>query len=104
MDPPPLPFQLRDPERLRHELSAAGLKDIRIETTTEKLECHSGQALWDWLTSSNPIVGMILGELALSDEQKAAVKEALKEMIRARSGGSGPAVLSSAVNIGIGTK
>ena len=27
MDPPPLPFQLQDPERLRKELAAAGLKD-----------------------------------------------------------------------------
>ena len=30
MDPPPLPFQLRDPERLRQELGRAGLKDVRI--------------------------------------------------------------------------
>ena len=29
MDPPPLPFQLQDPERLRKELAAAGLKDIK---------------------------------------------------------------------------
>lgn len=104
MDPPPLPFQLQDPERLRHELSKAGLKDIRVETTTENLKFHSGNELWDWLTSSNPIVGMVLGQLALSEEQKAVVKEALEEMIRARSGGSGPAVLTSPINIGIGTK
>ena len=104
MDPPPLPFQLREPERLRQELSAAGLKDIRIETTTEEQNFHSGQALWDWLTSSNPIVNMVLGQLALSDEQKAAIKEALDEMVRARSGGSGPAILTNPINIGIGTK
>jgi len=104
MDPPPLPFQLQDPERLRGELSAVGLKDIRIETTTEKLAFHSGKELWDWLTSSNPIVGMVLGGLALSDEQKAVVQQTLEEMVRTRAGGSGPAVLTSPINIGIGTK
>jgi len=104
MDPPPLPFQLQDPERLRHELSDAGLKDIRVETTTEKLEFHSGTELWDWLTNSNPIVGMVLGQLALSDEQRDAVKQALEEMIRARAGGRGPAVLTSPINLGIGMK
>ncbi|MGH7230106.1 MAG: class I SAM-dependent methyltransferase [Nitrospiraceae bacterium] len=35
MDPPPLPFQLQDPEKLRQELAKAGLKDIRVETITE---------------------------------------------------------------------
>jgi len=104
MDPPPLPFQLQDPQRLHHELSTAGLKDIRVETTTEKLEFHSGAELWDWLTNSNPIVGMVLGQLALSDEQQAVVKQALEDMVRARSGGGGPAVLTSPINIGIGTK
>jgi ubiquinone/menaquinone biosynthesis C-methylase UbiE len=103
MDPPPLPFQLQDPERLRHELSNAGLKQVRVETTTEKLEFHAGAELWDWLTNSNPIVGMVLGQLALSDEQQAVVKEALEEMVRARSGRSGPAVLTSPINIGIGS-
>lgn len=104
MDPPPLPFQLRDPERLHRELSAARLKDVRVETTTERQAFRSGQELWDWLTGSNPIVSMILGRLALSDEQRAAVKDALEEMVRARSSGSGPAVLTNPINIGIGTK
>src|SRR5919199_739841 len=43
MDPPPLPFQLQDPERLRRELAKVGLKDIRVETITEKLEFQSGK-------------------------------------------------------------
>lgn len=104
MDPPPLPFQLQDPERLRQELSAAGLNDVRVETTTAKLEFRTGTELWDWLTSSNPIVGMVLGQLALSDEQLARVTQALEEMVRARSGESGLAVLTSPINIGIGEK
>jgi len=104
MDPPPLPFQLQDPEKLRQELGEAGLKDIRVETITEKLEFQSGQQLWDWLTNSNPIVGTVLAELSLTKEQRALVQQALDDMIRKRSGGSGPAVLTNPINIGIGTK
>jgi ubiquinone/menaquinone biosynthesis C-methylase UbiE len=104
MDPPPLPFQLQDPEKLRQELGNAGLRDIRVETITEKLEFRSGQQLWDWLTNSNPIVGLVLAELSLTNEQSAVVQQALDDMIRKRSGGSGPAVLTNPINIGIGTE
>jgi ubiquinone/menaquinone biosynthesis C-methylase UbiE len=104
MDPPPLPFQLQDPERLRRELSGAGLTDVRVERTKEKRGFRSGNELWNWLTSSNPIVGIVLAQLDLSGEQQAAVADALEDMVRARSGGSRPAVLTSPINIGIGTK
>ena len=104
MDPPPLPFQLQDPEKLGHELGKAGLKDIRVETITAKLEFQSGQQLWDWLTNSNPIVGMVLAELSLTTEQSAVVRQALDDMVSKRSGGSGAAVLTNPINIGIGTK
>lgn len=104
MDPPPLPFQLQDPERLRQELAKAGLKDIRVETITEKLEFQSGKQLWDWLVNSNPIAGMILAELNLKKEQTAVVQQALERLVCERSGGSGPAVLTNPINISIGTK
>jgi len=104
MDPPPLPFQLQDPEKLRRELANAGLKDIRVETITENLEFRSGQHLWDWLTNSNPIVGGVLAELNLTDEQRATVQQTLDDMVQKRSGGSGPAVLTNPINIGVGTK
>jgi len=104
MDPPPLPFQLQDPEKLRQELVKAGLLDIRVETITETLEFQSGQQLWHWLTNSNPIVGMVLAELSLSNEQSAVARQALDDMVRKRSGGSGPAALTNPINIGIGTK
>ena len=104
LDPPPLPFQLQDPETLRNELVRAGLSDVRIETITEKLEFHSGRELWDWLVNSNPIAGAILAELSLTSRQTAVVREALDDMLRERSGGNGPAVLTNPVNIGLGTK
>jgi ubiquinone/menaquinone biosynthesis C-methylase UbiE len=104
MDPPPLPFQLQNPETLRQELTRAGLKDIRVETITEKLEFQTGEQLWDWLTNSNPIVGMVLAELDLATEQTAVVREALDRMVRERSRGSVPAVLTNPINIGVGMK
>jgi hypothetical protein len=104
MDPPPLPFQLQNPEKLRQELAQAGLKDIRVETITETTQFQSGQQLWDWLVHSNPIVGMVLGQLSLNNKQIGAVQQALERQIRERAGGSGPAALTNPIHIGIGTK
>ena len=104
MDPPPLPFQLQDPERLRQEFARVGLKDIRVESITENLEYQSGKQLWDWLTNSNPIVETVLAEVNLTKEQAAVVQQALDRMVRERAGGSGTAVLTAPINIGIGTK
>jgi SAM-dependent methyltransferase len=96
MDPVPLPFQLQDPERLRHELAIAGLDAVEVETITEQTHFDSGEHLWDWLLHSNPIVGEILGELELTGEQAVAVREAAI--------GVGPTVLSAPVNVGIGAR
>lgn len=104
LDPPPLPFQLQDPERMRQVFAEAGLRDARVEATTENLEFESGPHLWDWLVNSNPIPGEILAELGLTAEQTGLVRKALDDMVRERSGGSGRAVLTVPINIGIGTK
>ena len=45
MDPPPLPFQLQNPERLRKEFATAGLRDIKVETITETTEFRTGKEL-----------------------------------------------------------
>lgn len=102
MDPPPLEFQVADPEQLRQRLAEAGLKDIRVEAASEKLEFSSGQAMWDWVLNSNPIAGFVIADL--TEEQRADVRRALHGMLLERSGGSGPAVLTGPVHIGIGTK
>ena len=44
-DPPPLPFQLQDPERLAGKLQAAGLADATVETITETTAFRSGDEL-----------------------------------------------------------
>lgn len=106
MDPLPLPFQISDPDALRQRLREAGLKEIRVEHTTKEMAYESGRHLWSWLTSSNPVVGKLLGPLNLSDEQTTAIRRALDELVseRAASMGRGTAVLTSPLNVGIGMK
>lgn len=101
-DPPPLPFQVADPEKLRQELVNAGLKDVSVETVTEKLEFQSGQDMWDWVVNSNPIARMLVVDLTAAQEE--VVRVSLDAMLRERAGGNGPAVLTSPVHIAIGTK
>ena len=104
MDPPPLPFQLSDPERLVRELTKAGLKDVDVETITESTAFKSGAELWDWIVWSNPIVEEVLGSLALSEGERGVIRKTLDRMVRERAGDDGSAILRNPVNIGIGTK
>jgi ubiquinone/menaquinone biosynthesis C-methylase UbiE len=105
MDPPPLEFQLADPDRLRKELSAAGLKDVKLETVTETTEHKTGTDLWEWLVWSNPIVEVVLGGmLNLTNDERRVVQQTLDTMVRERAGSSGTARLTNPVNIGVGTK
>lgn len=104
MDPPPLEFQLADPDRLLKELSAAGLKDTKVETITETTEHKTGKDLWEWLVSSNPIVEMVLGGmLSLTNDERDVVRQTLEKMVRQRGDG-GPARLTNPINIGVGMK
>jgi ubiquinone/menaquinone biosynthesis C-methylase UbiE len=102
MNPPPLEFQLADPEVLRQRLTDAGLRNVTVETVAEKLEFVSGQHMWDWVLNSNPIAGMLVADL--TEEEKGDVRTVLDGMLRERSGGDGAAVLTSPVHIGVGTK
>ena len=101
-DPPPLEFQLSDPDVFRRRLADAGLGDASIHRSAELLSFASGQELWDWMLYGNPIAGMVVGELG--EDQRVQMREVLDGMVRERAGTDGQAVLSNAVNIGIGTK
>lgn len=101
-DPPPLEFQVSDPEKLRGKLVEAGLDDVRVEPGAEILEFESGQQMWDWVLSSNPLAEMAVTDL--TQPQRAEVRQVLDGMLRERSGGNGRAVLTNPVHIGIGTK
>jgi SAM-dependent methyltransferase len=102
-DPPPLPFQLQDPERLRDELEAAGLAGVQVEAITESTSFRSGRELWEWIVWSNPIVESILGELQLRGDERARIERAIGELVRERAGGGEAAVLTNPINIGLGT-
>jgi hypothetical protein len=102
MDPPPLPFQVADPEKLRQRMAEAGLSDIRVERVNHAMTFHSGKQMWEMVTNSNPIGAGLVADL--TDEQSAAVQQALDGRLRERSGGAGPAVLNNPVHIGIGAK
>ncbi|MGH7598847.1 MAG: SAM-dependent methyltransferase, partial [bacterium] len=104
MAPPPLPFQLQDPARLRKEFATAGLKNIKVETITEATEFRTGKELWEWIVWSNPIVEMVLGSLNLTNDERGVIQQALEKMVRERAGGRGAAKLTNPINIGIGTK
>jgi ubiquinone/menaquinone biosynthesis C-methylase UbiE len=101
-DPPPLPFQVADPEVLLLRMAEAGLKDIRVELGNEPLEFKSGKHMWLWVTNSNPIGAAIVA--GLTDGQRSDVERVLDGMLRERSRGGPAAVLNNEVNIGIGTK
>jgi ubiquinone/menaquinone biosynthesis C-methylase UbiE len=101
-DPPPLEFQVSDPDVLRQRLADAGLRDVRIERRAERPAFASGQELWDWVLHGNPIPGMLVADL--TREQRATLVQVLDGMVRERAGRDGRAVLDNPVHIGIGTK
>ncbi len=104
MDPLPLPFQLQDPERLRQEFAAAGMREVEVETITETTEFESGQALWDWIVWSNPIAQMVLDSLELSGDEIGVIQQTMETLVRERAGDSDTAKLTNPINIGVGTK
>jgi ubiquinone/menaquinone biosynthesis C-methylase UbiE len=101
-DPPPLPFQLQDPAKVKRVLAGSGLQDVRVETLTEQLVFERGEQLWDWLTNSNPVGVALVADL--TPKQKVIVMEALDRQIRERAAGSGKAALTNPINIGTATK
>jgi hypothetical protein len=102
-DPPPLEFQVSDPEVMRQRLTAAGLRNVSVDTTQrERLELRSGRELWDWSLGSNPIPNMLVSDL--TGQERAAMLARIDESIGKRANGNAAAVLTAPLNIGIGTK
>lgn len=103
-DPPPLPFQLQDPERVRRKFAAAGLGNITVQTISEIMEFQTGKDLWEWLVGSNPIVETVLDGLEVTPGEREVIKAALETLVRARAGSNNVVKLTSPINIGVGTK
>jgi ubiquinone/menaquinone biosynthesis C-methylase UbiE len=101
-DPPPLEFQVSDPEVLRRRLEAAGLADVRVVRTAERPTFASGREMWDWVLFGNPIPGLAVAGLPESGREE--MVRILDRFVRERAGAGGRAVIENAVHIGIGTK
>jgi SAM-dependent methyltransferase len=102
-DEPLLEFQVADAGVLRRRLIDAGLQDVIVDTShQERMTVGTGQQLWNWTIGSNPVPGALVAEL--TDDQRADIVRVLDGMIRERSGGTGPTVLTAPLNIGVGTK
>ncbi|TCO20475.1 ubiquinone/menaquinone biosynthesis C-methylase UbiE [Kribbella steppae] len=102
-DEPMLEFQVADPAVLRRRLIDAGLTDVIVDTThQERITVSSGRQLWNWTLGGNPIPGELIAEF--SDGQRDDIVRVLDGMIRERSGGDEPLVLTAPLNIGVGTK
>lgn len=98
----PLPFQVSGEGTLDQKMKEAGLRNVQVKPVVHQLSFHTGQEMWNWVTSSNPIaLQMISG---LDEEQRNQVGQILEKRIRELSGGQAPAILEVAVNIGIGGK
>jgi ubiquinone/menaquinone biosynthesis C-methylase UbiE len=102
LKPPPLPFQVADPEVLRRRFEGVRLRDIRIESEVHRMQVSSGRHLFDWCTNSNPIGAGLVADL--TEQQRTEVQQVLDGMLRERAGDGGPAVLTAPVNVAIGTR
>jgi ubiquinone/menaquinone biosynthesis C-methylase UbiE len=101
-DPPPLEFQVADPEILRRRMTDAGLRNVSVERTAERPAFGAGSELWDWVLYGNPIPAVLVAEL--TEDQRTRLRQVLDGMVGERAGANGQAVLMNAVNIGIGTR
>lgn len=102
VDPPPLPFQLADPEVFRGKLGEAGLSEVAVETVDWHLQVESATSLWQTASSSNPIGARM--NASLTDDQRADALQVLAGMLRERSAGRPVAELHTEINIGTGRK
>jgi ubiquinone/menaquinone biosynthesis C-methylase UbiE len=101
-DTPPLPFQVSREGILKQKMEEAGLRNVQVSPVVHQLFFHSGKEMWNWVTSSNPIVlKMISG---IDHTKRIRVCQILDEMIRERFGDGDKATLEAAISIGIGGK
>jgi ubiquinone/menaquinone biosynthesis C-methylase UbiE len=101
-DPPPLPFQLADPQKLRTKLVEGGLTDVSVGVASWDVQVRSVAHYWDAGTASNPIAAQIVAHL--TTRQQADVRQVIDGMLRERSDGSPGAVLRNPMNIAVGIK
>lgn len=98
--PPPLPFQVSDPAKLREKLVRAGLTDVRVHSPTWDWHFASVAAYWESVTASNPLALQLVAQL--TEQQREDALRVLDGMLRERSDGEPGATLHNTMTIGIG--
>ena len=96
------PFPMAQRHQLLGALSGVGLREISVETIAQQIWFGSGKQLWNLVANSDPTVAGLTA--LLTTEQRRLVEEVLDGMLRERAAGNGFALLTDAVNIGVGTK
>ncbi|MFI2435032.1 class I SAM-dependent methyltransferase [Streptomyces sp. NPDC018693] len=99
-DPPPLPFQVADPDRFAAVLRAAGLAEVTVRQAVLDTAFASAGELLDVVRHSHPVGAQWV--TGLTAEQAADVRQILDGMLRERSGGAPGAVLHTDMNVGTG--
>ena len=90
-DPPPLEFQVADPEVLRQRLTDAGLKDVRVERTAERPASPPARRCGTGSITATRSPGCSSG--TSPRQQRDTMRQVLDGMLRERAGGNGKAVL-----------
>lgn len=101
-DTQPLEFQVSDEETLQEKMDEAGLSNVQIHPVVHQLHFRSGNDLWKWVTSSNPIASKMLS--GANPEQRIQIRRYLDDMIRERADDQGTALLEAAIHVGTGQK
>lgn len=96
--PPPAWLGLADPETLLGALETAGFQDVRVTATTHAFESDSPEDCWQSMTTTNPVVPALLGQVGADGHERlrAAVLEALRQR-----GGDGPVRLENTANVAV---
>jgi len=101
--PPDSPlFCLQDLEVLAGEMEAAGFREVEATAFENHLEVESGEHLWETLVAGAPALTALVR--SLPEDRRRALRSELVEMVRRRSGGSGPVSLPMTFNIGVGVR
>jgi ubiquinone/menaquinone biosynthesis C-methylase UbiE len=99
-DGPPRDLQAADADVLGDRMAGAGLSGVEIETIDVTMAFTTGDELWDWVTSSNPVGRALVA--GLSDEQGHEVRRVLDGMLRERAT-EGDGLLHNPVHVAVGT-
>jgi ubiquinone/menaquinone biosynthesis C-methylase UbiE len=91
-------FPLSTEQEVRDELSAAGLRDVRVEISTQQLNAASFDAFWQVMQRTNAPLALIRSRLGDSWEK---VMPKIRDRVHAVVG-DGPLVMGRGAFLGIG--